>query len=64
MLISCDFSKITDYRSMQGLFLVADNITPSRRDRDAVVTSQCIDGFFYFVLMLATKIFLVLVLNK
>ena len=46
MLISSDFSEITDYRSMQDLFLVADNITSSRRDRDAVVTSQCIDGFF------------------
>ena len=49
---------------MQGLFEAADDITPRRCDRDAVATSQCIDGFFYFVSMLATKSFLVLVLNK
>ena len=49
---------------MQVLFEAADNITPSRRDRDAVVTSQCFDGYIYFVLMLATKRLLVLVLNK
>ena len=46
MLISCDFSEITGCRSMQGLFQVADNIAPRPRDRDAVVTSQCIDGIF------------------
>ena len=48
MLISSDFSKITDCRLMQGLFQVADNISPSRRDRDAVAMSQCIDGYFIF----------------
>ena len=46
MLISSDFSEITDCRSMQDLFQVADNIAPRRRNRDAVVTSQCIDGIF------------------
>ena len=41
---------------MQGLFEAADNISPSRRDRDAVVRSQCLYSFFfYFVSMLATK---------
>ena len=40
---------------MQGLFEVADNFPPSRRDRDALVTSQCNHSFFYFVLMLAPK---------
>ena len=40
---------------MQGLFEVADIISPSRRDRDAVVRSQCLYSFFYFVSMLATK---------
>ena len=42
---------------MQGLFEVADNFTPSQRNRDAVMTSQCIYSFFYmyFVLMLAPK---------
>ena len=40
MLILSDFNAIPDCRSMQGLFKAADNITPSRRDRDAVVTSQ------------------------
>ena len=54
-LISRDFNAITDCRSMQGLFEAADNISPSRRDRDAVVTSQCLYSFFYFVSMLATK---------
>ena len=49
MLILSDFSAITDCRSMQGLFETADNITPSRRDRDAVVTSQCIDGFLFCI---------------
>ena len=41
---------------MQGLFKAADNISPSQRDRDAVVTSQCLYSFFYFVLMFATKL--------
>ena len=40
---------------MQGLFEAADNILTSRCDRDAVVTSQCLYSFFYFVLLLATK---------
>ena len=46
---------ITDCRSMQGLFEASDDISPSRRDRDAVVTSQCLYSFFYFVSVLATK---------
>ena len=55
-LILGDFSAITDCRSMQGLFEAADNISPSRRDRDAVVRSLCLNSFFfYFVPMLATK---------
>ena len=40
---------------MQDLFKAADNISPSRRDRDAVVTLQCLYSFFYLVSMLATK---------
>ena len=64
MLISSDFSAITDCRLMQGLFEAADSITPSRRNRYAVVTSQYIDSLFNCVLMLATKSFLVHVLNK
>ena len=59
MLIASDFSAITDCRSMQGRFEAADNITPSRRDRDAIDPDS-----FYFTLMLATKSFLVLALNK
>ena len=39
---------------MQGLFEAADNISTSRRDRDAVVRSQCFYSFF-FVSMLGTK---------
>ena len=46
---------ITHCRSMQGLFEAANNISPRHRDRDAVVTSQCLYSFFYFVPMLATK---------
>ena len=56
MLISSDFSAITDCRSMQSLFQAADNIAPNQSDRGAAVTSQCIDSFFLnFVLMLAIK---------
>ena len=40
---------------MQGLFEAADNISPSRRDRDAVVRSQCLYSVFYFLSTLATK---------
>ena len=41
---------------MQGLIEVADNFTPSRRDRDAVVASQCNHNFsLFFLLMLAPK---------
>ena len=40
---------------MQGLFEAADNVLSSRRGRDAVVTSQCIDIFKNFVSILATK---------
>ena len=47
-LISRDFSAITDCRLMQGIFEAADNISPSLRDRDAVVTSQCLHSFFVF----------------
>ena len=36
MLISSNVNTIIDHRSMQGLFEAADNITPSRRDRDAI----------------------------
>ena len=49
MLITRDFSATTDCRLMQGLFEEADNITPSRRDRDAVVTSQCVDNFLFCI---------------
>ena len=49
MLISSDFSAITDWRSMQGRFEAADNITPSRRDRDAIATSQYIDSFLFCI---------------
>ena len=64
MLISNNVNTITDCRSMQGLFEAADNTKTSRHDQDAVVTSQSINSFFNFVLMLATKCFLVLVTNK
>ena len=32
---------------MQGFFQVADSIAPSRRDRDAIAMSLCIDFFFF-----------------
>ena len=54
-LISRDFSAITDCESMQDLFEAVDNISLSRRDQDAVVTSQCLYSFFHFVSMLASK---------
>ena len=42
---------------MQGRFKAADNITPSRRDRDAIVMSQCIDSFLFCINACTLKAF-------
>ena len=49
---------------MQGLFEAADNISPSRRDRDAVLTSQCLYSVFILYQCLPLNSVLVLELNK